>query len=429
MKIAVVGSGISGLTAAWRLAGDNEVHVYEAADRLGGHTATIDVQYRAEQLAIDTGFIVFNDWTYPNFIALLNKLGVRSRPTTMSFSVSDAASGVEYAGTNLNTLFAQRKNLLSPSFLRMVRDIQRFNSESEQHLLHYPELADITLGEYLRRFAYSDSFRDWYLLPMGAAIWSSNQRSMEAFPLQLFVRFFRNHGLLNLRNRPQWRVIEGGSRSYLEPLTAAYRDNIHLSTPIKKVRRVRTSQGAQVCLTSKRGPEYFDEVIFACHSDQALALLGDATAAEKAVLAAIPYSHNEVVLHTDTTMLPRNQRCWASWNVSLGRTPAELPALTYNMNILQGLQSEQTWCVTLNQTKLIKPECIVDVFHYDHPQFTLDGMRAQQRWHEINGVHHTWFCGAWWRNGFHEDGVWSAQLVVDALQARKRQRLALPLAG
>ncbi len=429
MKLAVIGGGISGLTAAWSLAAEHDVHVFEAGPSPGGHTATVDVRHRGEQHAIDTGFIVHNDRTYPHFIALLDKLGVRSRPAPMSFSVSDALSGVEYAGTSVATLFAQRRNLLSPRFLRMVRDILRFNREVEKHLAEDHTLAEAPLGEYLRRHGYSDAFREWYLLPMGAAIWSSNQRTMNDFPLQFFVRFFRNHGLLDLRDRPQWRVIEGGSRSYLAPLTAPFRERLYVNTPVHEVWRVPTGRGTQVRVSSARGTAYFDEVIFACHSDQALRILGDATPAERAVLGAIPYTRNEVVLHTDTSLLPRNRRCWSSWNVSLGRMPASQPALTYNMNILQGLQSELTWCVSLNQTRLIRPESIHGVYHYDHPVFTLDGMRAQQRWHEINGVDHTWFCGAWWRNGFHEDGVWSALRVVDGLRWNHNRTAALPLAS
>jgi predicted NAD/FAD-binding protein len=428
MKIAVIGGGISGLTAAWSLSSAHEVHVFEAGARAGGHTATVDVEYRDEHHAIDTGFIVHNDRTYPQFIALLARLGVRSTPTSMSFSVSDAFSGIEYAGTNLDSLFAQRSNLLSPRFLRMVRDILRFNREVEAHLQRDPGLAEVTLGDYLRRHGYSDAFRDLYLLPMGAAIWSSDQRAINAFPLQFFVRFFRNHGLLDLRNRPQWRVIEGGSRSYLAPLTAPFRERLYVNTPVTEVWRVPMRGGTEVRVSSARGTERFDEVILACHSDQALRILGDATPAECAVLGAIPYTRNDVVLHTDTALLPRNRACWSSWNVSLGRMPADQPTLTYNMNILQGLRSAKTWCVSLNQTRLIPPEHVYGMFRYDHPVFTQQGIRAQERWHEINGVHNTWFCGAWWRNGFHEDGVWSALRVADELQGRHERRTALALA-
>lgn len=428
MKIAVIGAGISGLTAAWSLADEHDVHVYEAGAQPGGHTATVDVHYRGEHHAIDTGFIVHNDRTYPQFIALLDRLGVRTRAAPMSFSVSDAFHGVEYAGTNLNTLFAQRRNLVSPRFLGMVRDILRFNREVEADLQREPALADATLGTYLRQRGYTDAFRDWYLMPMGAAIWSSNTRVMTEFPLQFFVRFFRNHGLLDLRDRPEWRVIEGGSRAYLAPLTAPFRDQLYLNTPVQEIWRVPVRGGMQVRVSSARGTELFDEVILACHSDQALRVIGDITPAERAVLSAIPYTRNEVVLHTDVSLLPRNRRCWSSWNVSLGRLPSEQPTLTYNMNILQGLKSEQTWCVSLNQTRLTSPERVWGVYSYSHPLFTRDGIRAQQRWQEINGLNSTWFCGAWWRNGFHEDGVWSALRVVEGLRARNNRPAGLQLA-
>ncbi|MGV3590455.1 MAG: NAD(P)/FAD-dependent oxidoreductase [Gammaproteobacteria bacterium] len=425
MKIAVIGSGIAGMAAAHYLSDDHEVHLYESSLRLGGHTATLDVQDAdGTPLAIDTGFIVFNDRTYPRFIALLDKLGIASRPTRMSFSVSDALTGLEYAGSSLDTLFAQRRNVVSPRFWRLVRDILRFNREVESDIESDPELAGGTLGHYLRVYRYSREFRDYYLVPMGAAIWSSNHEIIEGFQLAFFVHFFRNHGLLQLKDRPQWRTIEGGSRSYIEPLVAPYRDNVRLGTPVRQVRRNVWHEGKrQVCVTTRHHHEYYDQVVFACHSDQALLLLGDATPAETSVLRAIPYTRNEVVLHTDTALLPRNRRTWSSWNVSLGRGPANKPALTYNMNILQGLRSAQTWCVTLNQTEAIRDEHICAVCHYEHPLFTLDGIAAQQRWDEINGVLDTWFCGAWWRNGFHEDGVWSAQRVATTLRATARSRI------
>lgn len=418
MKIAVIGSGVAGMAAAHYLHQSHDVHLYEADSRLGGHTATIAVQDGDEQLDIDTGFIVFNDWTYPNFIELLASLGVASQPSSMSFSVSDAVSGLEYAGSNLNTLFAQRRNLLSPRFLRLLRDILRFNRRVEADLASKPALADCTLGDYLQRYGYSREFRQWYLIPMGAAIWSSDDSTMEQFPLQFFVRFFRNHGLLNLRHRPQWRVIRGGSRNYIGPLTAGYAHNIRLATPVQAVQRgVQVDGRTQVAVHAERGTDYFDQVILACHSDQCLRLLADASAAEQSVLGAIPYTRNEVVLHHDTRLLPRNRRTWSSWNVGLGYGDGSRPTLTYNMNILQSLKSRKTWCVTLNQTAAIDPRMIRGVYHYEHPLFTVAGVAAQQRWQEVNGVNATWFCGAWWRNGFHEDAVWSAKRVATALAA------------
>jgi uncharacterized protein len=399
------------MAAAHYLAGKHEVHLYEAADRLGGHTATIDVASDEGVLSVDTGFIVYNDWTYPGFIQLLDELKVANQPTNMSFSVSDRVNGLEYAGNNLNTLFAQRKNLFSGYFLRMVRDILRFNKQAEQHLAQHPEVAAMTLGEYLQRYGYGEGFREHYLVPMGAAIWSGTREGMENFPLGFFVRFFRNHGLLNIVNRPQWRVIKGGSKQYIEPLTAAYRDNIHLSCPILAVRRDENA----VTLATARGEQQFDQVVLACHSDQALAMLADASVAETQLLGAIPYQRNEVVLHTDSSLLPRSRACWSSWNVSLTADGNPVPRLTYNMNILQSLQARETYCVTLNQTDEIDASRIIGVYHYDHPVFTLPGMDAQARWQEINGVRRTWFCGAYWRNGFHEDGVWSARRVADGI--------------
>ncbi|HEY0963642.1 MAG TPA: FAD-dependent oxidoreductase [Pseudomonadales bacterium] len=426
MKIAVIGSGIAGMSAAYYLADYHDITLYESSVRLGGHTATLDVQDSdGTPLAIDTGFIVYNDRTYPLFIEMLDKLGIETRPTRMSFSVSDAQSGLEYAGSSLDTLFAQRRNIASPRFWRLVQDILRFNREVETDIDADPAIAAGTLGDYLRHYRYSREFREYYLVPMGAAIWSSNHEVIEGFQLGFFVRFFRNHGLLQLKDRPQWRTIAGGSRSYIAPLTASYRDNIRLATPVRQVRRNVWHRGMpQVCVTTKHHHEYYDQVIFACHSDQALLMLADATPAEKSVLGAIPYTRNEVVLHTDSSLLPRNRRTWSSWNVGLGNGIADKPVLTYNMNILQGLRSPQTWCVTLNHTGAIREEHVHAVCHYEHPLFSLAGIAAQQRWIEINGVLDTWYCGAYWRNGFHEDGVWSAHRVATALQARAALRVA-----
>ena len=428
MKIAVIGGGISGLCAGYRLAGQHEVHLYEANTRLGGHTATVDVETTEEKLAIDTGFIVYNDRTYPEFIALMQELGIFSRPTSMSFSVSDRSAGLEYGGSGFNTLFAQRRNLFSPRYHRMLLDILRFNRKAEQHLAQFPQLAESTLGDYLETFGYSAAFRDQYLVPMGAAIWSSGNDVIVNFPFAFLVRFFRNHGLLDLRNRPQWRVIAGGSRNYIPRLSAPFAEGIRLASPVKAVNRGVFHQGRrQVCVSTDNHHEYYDEVILGCHSNQALRMLQDASPAEKSILSAIPYTRNEVVLHTDESLLPKRREVWSSWNVLLDAEEQRLPTLTYNMNILQHLQSRHTWCVTLNCTDAIQPEKIHGVWEFDHPLFSLAGLRAQQRWDEVNGSNQTWFCGAWWRNGFHEDGVWSAQRVTTALL--ERQPYALAMAG
>jgi predicted NAD/FAD-binding protein len=419
MKIAVIGSGISGMAAAYYLADKHQVSLFEAGPRLGGHTATIDLEEEGHKLAIDTGFIVFNDWTYPGFIALLKELGVASQPTQMSFSVSDLSNGLEYAGSNLNTLFGQRKNLFSGAHLGMLRDIVRFNRNVESDLSQSANAAEMTLGDYLRTFNYGHRFIADYIVPMGAAIWSARQSDMLQMPLPFFVRFFRNHGLLNLINRPQWRVIEGGSRSYIAPLTKKYRNNIRLNTPVLGVYRNIT--GSYITLRTASGEETFDHVIFACHSDQALSCLTDATPLETEILGAISYSSNEVVLHTDESLLPKSRRCWSSWNVQLSDNN-EIPHLTYNMNILQGIRSKKTYCVSLNSTEQINPDRIIGVYHYEHPVFTTAGVEAQARWSQINGKSNTWFCGAYWRNGFHEDGVWSAQRVAEQLK-RMQSRL------
>lgn len=412
MRIGIVGAGISGLGAAWLLSRAHEVVVYEAEDRIGGHTATIDVNVDGEHHAIDTGFIVFNDRTYPDFIRLLDELGVASQPTTMSFSVSGESEDIEYAGTSLATLFAQRRNLLRPGFLRMLRDILRFNRHAGADLAAGRIAPGMPLGDYLRQHGYSREFRDWYLIPMGAAIWSSGTQAMERFPLAFFVRFFDNHGLLTVNDQPQWRTIRGGSRAYLEPLTARFAAAIRTGDPAQHI--LRTDSGARIQLRSGH-VDYVDHVVLATHSDQALALLADASAAEQSILGAIPYQDNDVVLHTDTRLLPRRRNVWSSWNYRLGADAAALPVLSYDMNILQRIESDHTFCVTLNATAAIDPARILGRYRYSHPVFTLAGVDAQQRWAEINGIRRTWFCGAWWANGFHEDGVASARRVAAGL--------------
>ncbi len=420
MKIAVIGSGISGMAAAHYLAPDHDITLFEAGKVLGGHTATIDVRHKGRDYAIDTGFIVFNDWTYPEFIRLMDKLDVKSQSTRMSFSVSDRESGIEYAGSGLDALFAQRRNLVSPRFLSLVNGILRFNAQATKHLAENPHCESMCLGEYLDYYRYPASFRDLYLLPMGAAIWSSGTDGMLRFPLRFFVRFFHNHGLLNIRNRPQWRVICSGSGSYIAPLTASYREGIELGNPVKSVSRVEQPAGrGYVLVESERFTATYDQVIFACHSDQALRLLADASGMEKTILGAIPYNRNQVVLHTDASLLPKNRKCWSSWNVAMKGVEMVEPTLTYNMNILQGIESDDTFCVTLNQTGAIDPATIIGEYEYDHPVFTEEGVMAQQRWHEINGNNNTWFCGAYWRNGFHEDGVWSALRVAQGIESLK----------
>jgi len=411
MKIAIIGSGISGLTSAYLLARQHEVSVFEAADWIGGHTHTVKVRRGERDYALDTGFIVFNDWTYPNFIRLLGELGVDYQPTEMSFSVNDPASGLEYNGNNLNSLFAQRRNLLSPGFWGMLRDILRFNREALDDLQQGRIAADTTLGRYLTLGGYGARFIDHYIVPMGAAIWSMSLADMLDFPLQFFVRFFKNHGLLSVSNRPQWYVVKGGSSAYIEPLTRSFAGAIRLNCPVQRVER----DADGVTLHSTAGSERFDKVVFACHSDQALAMLAPPSRPEQEILGALRYADNEVVLHCDTTLLPRRRLAWASWNYRLGGPRQQPAAVTYDMNILQGLDAPETFCVSLNQSDAIDPAKVIDRFTYAHPQFSLPGLKAQARVDELQGPQHSYFCGAYWANGFHEDGVVSGLRVARAL--------------
>ncbi|BEE18791.1 amine oxidase [Aeromonas enteropelogenes] len=405
-KIAIVGSGISGLTTGFLLHKQHDITLFEAAPTLGGHTATVDVEQGGRRYAIDTGFIVFNDRTYPNFMALLARIGVARQPAEMSFSVK-SPQGLEYNGHNLDTLFAQRSNLLSPRFYGFVAEILRFNREARAWLVDHQALdvgSELTLGDFLQAGEFSDYFARHYILPMGAAIWSSTLADMRAFPLGFFLRFFAHHGLLEVANRPQWYVIPGGSREYIGPLTAGWLSQIRLACPVAGIRRVTNG----VIVQSHDGEEHFDEVILACHSDQTLALLADASERERTILGAMPYQANDVWLHTDATCLPVRRKAWASWNYQLGDDDGARPLVSYNMNILQGVSSPEPFCVSLNPAGRVDESKVLRRFVYHHPVFNQSSIAAQQRRPEICGQRHTHFCGAYWYNGFHEDGVRSA---------------------
>jgi len=410
MKVAIVGSGIAGLTCAYLLDRRHDVTVFEASDWVGGHTHTVQVTVDGREYAVDTGFIVFNDWTYPNFIRLLGQLGVSFKPTEMSFSVTDPDTGLEYNGNNLNSLFAQRSNLLSPGFWSMLRDILRFNKEARRDLAEQRIAPDTTLDDYLKAGGYGERFILHYIVPMGSAIWSMPMAEMLNFPLQFFVRFFKNHGLLSVSDRPQWQVIDGGSSAYIAPLTAAFNDKIRLHCPVTRIDRDERG----VVIHSPAGIERFDKVVLACHSDQALQLLAVPSQAEREILGALPYADNEVVLHTDTRLLPSRRLARASWNYRLSGAGHTHAAVTYDMNILQGIESDTTFCVSLNQSAGISPLKVLAKYTYAHPQFSLAAVAAQNRWSELDGRQHTHYCGAYWANGFHEDGVVSALRVAAA---------------
>jgi predicted NAD/FAD-binding protein len=408
-RIAIIGSGISGLTSAYLLSQKHNVTVFEKNDRIGGHTATVDIEKAGQKYAIDTGFIVFNDKTYPNFLALMADIGIGKQATEMSFSVHNCQTGMEYNGHNLNTLFAQRRNLFRPQFWGLVKDILRFNKQCKSIFEKQQYQSGYTLGAFLTENNFSDFFAEHYILPMGAAIWSSSLAQMETFEFRFFVQFFHHHGLLNIADRPQWYVIPKGSRSYLTPLCQPFKNNIILNADISGIKRLDSK--VQIHFNNGNN-EVFDEVVIACHSDEALALLNDASEDEKTILSAMPYSENSVILHTDKKLLPQRKAAWASWNYQLSQDRDKAASVTYNMNILQGINSPHTFCVTLNQKEAIDPSKILREFIYHHPIFSAESVKAQQQRQLICGVNHTHFAGAYWHNGFHEDGVQSGVEVA-----------------
>ncbi|TWX53630.1 NAD(P)/FAD-dependent oxidoreductase [Colwellia hornerae] len=411
--IAVIGSGISGLTAAYLLSKKHKVTVFEKNDRVGGHTATVDIELAAEKFAIDTGFIVFNNKTYPNYLALLSEIGIGKQATEMSFSVHNCQTGLEYNGHNLDTLFAQRRNIFKPKFWFLVKEILRFNKLCKNIYKQSDYRDGLTLGRFLTENNFSAFFAEHYILPMAAAIWSSSLAQMEDVEFKFFVQFFHNHGLLNIADRPQWYVIPKGSRSYLTPLCEPFKDSINLNADISGITRNNDKVHLHF---NEQASQTFDEVVIACHSDEALALLNDATDSENSILSAMPYSANSVILHTDKTLLPDREKAWASWNYQLSQDRSKAASVTYNMNILQGIKSPHTFCVTLNQKEDIDPKLILREFTYHHPIFSADSITAQKRRPLICGVNHTHFAGAYWHNGFHEDGVRSAVEVANKFE-------------
>lgn len=408
MKIAIIGGGISGLACAYALRDTHDVVLYEKNPALGGHVHTVDIEIASQRYAIDTGFIVYNTRTYPNFIRLLEQIKVRGQPTQMSFSVSCEYSGVEYGSVGVSGLFAQWRNFLRGSHYRMLLDILRFNRESKT-LLRAP--CGLSLGDYLAKRDYSEAFARRYLIPMCAAIWSGSMAVAEEFPVDHFVDFFEHHGLLTVTDQPQWYVIPGGSREYVRRLAAALGDRLRVDTPVSAVRR----HADHVTVTCGGEAQDYDRVIFACHSDQALRLLADPSERERDILGAIPFQSNDVVLHHDTRLLPSNRRAWASWNYRATPDLQRPATVTYHMNRLQGLDAPVEFCVSLNQRDRIDPGKVLREFEYMHPLYTAASSTARARRPEINGVNRTHYCGAYWLNGFHEDGVRSALDIAQPL--------------
>jgi len=406
MKIAIIGTGISGLTSAYLLSKEHIVHVYEAQEYIGGHVHTLPVHLNGLSYEIDTGFIVFNDRTYPNFNKLLNKINVLSQPTSMSFSVKCETTGLEYNGTSLNGLFAQRLNLLKPSFLLMVKDILRFNRDAKEFLTDSVE--EITFGEFLNRGGYSNALKNNYALPMASAIWSAKSKVIENANFRFFAQFFENHGMLNISDRPQWRVIKGGSKQYTLKLIEPITNKIRINSPVDKI--IRKNKGIEV-VYNKQQKELYDRVIIATHSDQALKMIENPSNAEIEILSSIPYQTNVAHLHWDCSVLPKQKNAWASWNYFKPNKMKDETTVTYYMNMLQSLDMPKNICVSLNMEEHINPKKIYKKIIYQHPVFTSEAILAQKKHKEIDGIDKIHFCGAYWGSGFHEDGVNSALSV------------------
>lgn len=411
MRVGIVGSGISGLVVAHQLHPHCEVVVYEADARIGGHTCTVDVEVEGEKHSVDTGFIVYNERTYPNFIRLLNQLEVETQPSDMSFGFSCARTGIEWGSRGFRGIFAQPRNLLRSSFRSMLRDVIRFNRDSKSLIGQDEE--KVTLGDYLCGAGYGVEFVERYIIPLGAAIWSAPPSRFLQIPATTFVRFFHNHGLLERRPSVPWRVVSGGSSRYVEKLVVPFRDRIRVGCPVYSVRRRIDC----VEVSSAAGVDEFDQVVLAVHSDQALRLLADSTGLEQKLLGSIGYQENEVVLHTDESLLPRRPAAQASWNYLLPLESDRRVMVTYDMNRLQGISSRHRFLVTLNGADRIDPRTILGRFTYHHPVLDSSAVSAQKLHSEISGQNRTHFCGAYWGNGFHEDGVKSALAVCSQLGA------------
>lgn len=409
MRIAVVGSGISGLASAWLLSQAHDVVLFEANDYLGGHTHTHPIELAGQRYAVDTGFIVHNPAHYPLLTRLFRALGVATQPTTMSFSVHNARTGLEYNAATLDTLFCQRRNLVSPRFLGMVRDLFRFYRQAPALL--EGDGPGPGIGDWLDDNGYGEAFRDDHLVPMASALWSSPPEQILAFPARYLVQFMANHQMLQVSGRPEWRVVRGGSSTYVSALRARWQVQERLRCPVWSV--TRDAHG--VIVDSVVGSERFDRIVLACHSDQALALLGDASDAERDVLGAIAYQPNDVVLHTDASLLPRHRKAWAAWNAFVPGTPGAPCTVSYCMNLLQGLRSPEPFVVTLNRSEAIDPAKVLRRLRYHHPVYDAASVAAQQRKAAIQGHNHTWFAGAYWGWGFHEDGMRSAVEVAAGL--------------
>ena len=403
MKVAVIGSGISGNTLAYLLNKNHDVTLYEKDKRIGGHSHTHEIVINNKKVNVDTGFIVFNKKTYPLFTSLLNNLGVKYENSNMSFSVFSKENNFEYNGTSLNSLFSQRRNLLSPKFLKMIFEILRFNKESIKL-----KSKTILLKQYLKNNNYSAYFCKNYILPMGAAIWSSDIKTILNFPAHFFIDFFKNHGMLSVTNRPQWLTIKGGSQEYVKKLTSGFKNKIRLNSKIKNIVRYKS----YVVIEDNKSKEKFDYVFFACHSDEALEILKKPTADEIKILSSLPYQKNDIILHTDSSIMPQKKLSWAAWNYNID-SPDDSPiTLTYNMNILQNIKTKDTLLVTLNPKLPISKGKVIKQLQYTHPKFSKESVIAQLKNKIISGKNRTFYSGAYWGKGFHEDGVKSAYEAV-----------------